>query len=555
MQNLDFKNERKKILIADDELINREILSNILESNYDVLMANDGVEAINIIQNNLDDISLILLDIIMPNVNGIEVLQELKDAKLLSKIPVIVLTSDFALEEEALTLGAADFISKPYPRSGVILARVRRIIELYESRQIINDTERDTLTKLYNIEYFRHYIELTDLHYKEIETDAIIIDINRFHFINERYGTKYGNELLIKLAKILRLEVSKIGGMVCRREADLFYIYVPHINNPTDFLNIISHQMEEDHILLKMGIYQNVDKKSDIAKRFEYAKSALENIKKTFTKNIGYYDNALHDKELYEESLIEDFQRAIKEKEFVVYYQPKFSIQGDKPVITSAEALVRWRHKTLGMISPGVFIPLFEEKGLIGPLDRYVWDRVGYDIANWKKNGFNYVPVSVNVSRVDIIDSTLVNVLEGILKKNDISHKEFILEITESAYMKESSLIISRVKELRNLGFCIEMDDFGTGYSSLNMISELPIDVLKLDMVFVRQAFKNKKDTKIIELLIDLANYLSVKVVAEGVETEEQYLSLKELGCDIVQGYYFSKPIPEEEYIKYIKRG
>lgn len=249
---------------------------------------------------------------------------------------------------------------------------------------------------------------------------------------------------------------------------------------------------------------------------------------------------------------MDEFPKALAEKQFQVYYQPKFDIRGDKPILASAEALVRWFHPTLGMISPGKFIPLFEEDGLIAKLDEFVWRSAAEKIAEWKSKFGVSLPVSVNFSRAEMYDPDLVDKMKKITEDNGFSTKELYLEITESAYVSDSHQIVDRVKALRDSGFFIEMDDFGSGYSSLNMISELPIDALKLDMVFIRTAFDKHHDTRMISIVIDIADYLGVPVIAEGVETEEQYLELKKLGCTIIQGYYFSKPVPADEFEKFI---
>jgi len=233
-----------------------------------------------------------------------------------------------------------------------------------------------------------------------------------------------------------------------------------------------------------------------------------------------------------------------------VYFQPKYDIRPDKPVLSSAEALVRWIHPELGMISPGVFIPMLEDSGLIFNLDAYVWRKTAAQIRQWKDEcGFS-VPVSVNVSRIDMLMPNLRDTFQDILNEYQLTTADIILEITESAYAGDSEQVLSTARDLRGMGmgFRIEMDDFGTGYSSLGALNHLPIDALKLDMSFVRNAFSEKKDLRMIELILDIARYLQVPVIAEGVETEEQYLGLKELGVDYVQGYYFSKPVPSETF-------
>ena len=547
--NFIFGNKKRLILIAEDEYVNREILGNILMSDYEIIYAEDGEEAYELMKQNEDKLSLVLLDLIMPKMDGLELLEKIQDDSKLTNIPIIVVTSDSLSEEKSLTLGAADFIPKPFPRETVIKARIERTIMLYEDRKIINYTERDPLTNLYNKEYFYQYTNILDTYYKDSMMDAIVIDIRHFHIINDRFGTIYGDKVLKNTANKLKEIIKKLNGIVCRKEADTFMVYCQHQDDYSFILDEL--KKEDSSIIYRMGIYENVDKNIDVSIRYDRAKLASDKIRTSLSKNIEYYNDKMREKELYEEHLINDFENSLKNNEFKVFYQPKFNVKEDKPYLSSAEALVRWFHPTLGIVSPGDFIPLFEENGLIQKLDKFVWTEVGKKIKEWKDKYNFYVPVSVNVSRIDMYEPDFIDTLLKIINDNGLTTNDIYLEITESAYTSDSSQMIEIVNKLRDLGFSIEMDDFGTGYSSLNMISELPIDVLKLDMVFVRNAYK-KNDTKIVEFIIDIAKYLSVPIIAEGVETKEQADSLKNLGCDIIQGYYFSKPIPADEFEKFI---
>ncbi len=550
-------NGKRLILVADDEEINRALLGSVLEKDYEVIFAADGQETLEQIQAHRDILSLVLLDLKMPLIPGLEVLRRIKEDPGLQSIPVIVVTSDQTAEIESLSLGAIDFIPKPYPQAGVILARALRTIELSEDRDIISYTERDPLTGLYNREYFYRYAEQFDQHHKDLEMDAIVIDVNHFHIINERFGTAYGDDALRRIGEMVRDMVRDTGGIVCRREADTFLVYCPHGKDYKAILDNASIGLAGDssvnnRIRLRMGVYAKVDKTMDIERRFDRAKMAADTVRNSFAKTIGIYDNRMHEQELYSEQLIDEFQKAIEEKQFKVYYQPKFDIRPDTPMLASAEALVRWQHPELGLISPGVFIPLFEGNGLIQTLDNYVWRESAAQIMDWKTRlGFT-VPVSVNVSRIDMYDPNLIQTFQQILRNHGITSNELYLEITESAYTQNSEQIIRTVSQLRELGFRIEMDDFGTGYSSLNMISTLPIDALKLDMQFIRAAFSERKDTRLLEVIIDIADYLSVPVIAEGVESEEQLNALKAMGCDLVQGFYFSRPIPAAEFERFL---
>ena len=551
-------NGKRLVLIADDESTNRALMELALQGEYDVVFAENGQETLDLMRQHKDELSLVLLDLMMPVLGGMDVLKQVKGDPDIGKIPIVVVTSDQKAEVECLLMGARDFIPKPYPQADVIKARVWRIIELSEDQQIISSTERDSLTGLYNREYFYSYANVIDVHRKETPMDAIVLDINHFHMINERFGATYGDKVLKSIADSLRDAVNDRGGIVCRREADTFMVYCPHgidhdviLDNASAGLSS-GARSDETRIWLRMGVYEDVDKSLSIERRFDRAKMAADTVQGSFTKRVGVYDNALHARELYFEQLIEDFSVAVKERQFQVFYQPKFDIQPEVPVLASAEALVRWQHPTLGFISPGDFIPLFEQNGLIQQLDMHVWREAAMQIKLWKQRFGFAVPISVNVSRIDMYDPHLVEELVSILEENELTPDELLLEITESAYTQDSEQIIRTVNALRDLGFKVEMDDFGTGYSSLNMISTLPIDALKLDMQFIRNAFSDRRDTRMLEVIVDIADYLSVPVIAEGVETEEQVAALREMGCDYVQGYFFSKPAPAEEYEKFI---
>ena len=546
-------NGKRLILVADDELINRELLGAVLENDYEVVYAADGQETLDRVRQHRDYLSLVLLDLMMPIKPGLEVLREMKDDPSLRHIPVIVLTADQNAEVESLSVGAIDYIPKPYPQAGIIMARILKAIELSEDRDIIQSTERDPLTGLYNREFFYRYAEQYDRHHRDVEMDAIVVDINHFHMINERFGSAYGDELLRHIGEKIRETVADSDGIVCRRGADTFMVYCPH---GRDYKNILENaavgltdnDSVNSRVRLRMGVYAKADKTLEIERRFDRAKMAADTVRNSFTKTIGIYDSTMHERELYAEQLIDDFHSAIAEKQFKVFYQPKFDVHPRSPILTSAEALVRWQHPTLGLISPGVFVPLFEDNGLIQELDSYVWQETAAQLRDWKERLGFAVPVSVNVSRIDMYDPELLSRFERLLRENGLAPGDLFLEITESAYTQDEEQIIGTVNALREMGFRIEMDDFGTGYSSLNMISTLPIDALKLDMQFVRSAFGEQKDTRMLEVVVDIAEHLSVPIIAEGVETEEQLVALKELGCDIVQGYYFSKPVPAAEY-------
>ncbi len=551
-------NGRRLVLIVDDQVHFRELLAKVLEEKYETIAASDGETALELIREHGDDLSLILLDLQMPGMNGLDLLRILANDQDLKDIPVIVLTSDQNAEVDSLNMGSADFIFKPHMNPAVIRARVDHAIELSEDRSIIHATERDTLTGLYNREYFYRYADQYDQHHHDADMDAVVLDVHHFHMLNERYGREYGDSVLRKIGEKTREMVRDEGGIVCRREADTFLIYCPHREDYDLILKGVSSGLTGDNgsdnrIRLRIGVYEHVDRSIDMERRFDRAKMAADTIRGNYLKHIAIYDNDLHEFEIYTERLLEDYAEALAQRQFTVFYQPKFDIRSEIPVLASAEALVRWKHPELGMISPGTFIPLFEDNGLIQQLDLYVWREAAAQINDWKARLGISVPVSVNVSRIDMYDPGLIDTLQGILNEFSLEPEELLLEITESAYTQDSEQIISTVNRLRELGFRIEMDDFGTGYSSLNMISSLPIDALKLDMKFIHDAFRDGKDTRLIEIIIDIAEYLGVPTIAEGVETVDQVNVLRRLGCHLVQGFYFSRPVPASEYETFIE--
>ena len=549
---------RKTVLIAEDVEINRMLLGTILEEEYDVLFASDGAEALTVLREEKDRISLLLLDLMMPAVDGMEVLRIMMSDPALRNIPVIVLTGDQEAEVECLHLGAMDFIPKPYPGAEIIKARVSKCIELSETRDLIQSTERDTLTKLFNIDYFVRYVERFDRYFAEMPMDAIVININHFQTINERFGKQYGDDVLRRLADKIRATARETGGVCCRQGADVFLLYCPHREEYDSLLESLSigiggESSGADHIRLRMGVYANADRQLDPERRFDRANKAADSVRGSRVQSVGFYDAAIHEAQIHRERLLEDFHSCLENNCFRVYLQPKFNIRREEPYLASAEALVRWVHPELGMISPAEFIPLLEESGLVLELDRFVWKHTAAYIRSWKDRFGVSVPVSVNVSRVDMLATNLKEIFRQILDEYRLEPSDLMLEITESAYTGSSDPVIETALALREMGFMIEMDDFGTGYSSLGMLNRLPIDALKLDMSFVRTAFAGeKRDTRIIQLILDIAKILGVPVIAEGVETEEQLLALKDLGCDLAQGYFFSRPVPGDEFDSFI---
>ena len=552
------RRSKRTVLIVEDELVNQQLLGFILRGSYNVIFAKNGQEAIDILHSGEYRVSMILLDILMPVMDGITFLRLAAEDERIRSIPIIVLTSDNEMELEAFQLGAMDFIKKPYDMPDIILARVRRIIEFVEDREIIKDVEHDPLTRLYNRSFFFEYTRRLMDSEKDRSFDMLAVDVDRFRIANEVYGRAFGDQVLCALADGIREILQEQMGIGCRADADLFYILLEHGTDLNDILERIRSCVrdgEHQSILrIRMGAYCQIGAEHPVSWYAEAAGSACDSIRGNYQTDVMVYDEALHQRELMNERLIADVDTAIEERQFIVYFQPKYAVQGDRPVLVSAEALVRWIHPELGFVSPGAFIPLFEENGLISKVDNYVWREAARQLCVWKKQYGLNLQVSVNVSRKDLFNGSLCDQLKDIVSENGLTVDDLVLEVTESAYSQDTAQMLQAVKSLRDAGFKIEMDDFGSGYSSLNMLCLMPIDALKIDMKFVRNIVSSKTGYRIVELVVEMARALNVPTIVEGVEDQEQYELVRRVGCDVVQGYYFSKPVDAAGFEKLIEK-
>ncbi|MBO4217266.1 MAG: EAL domain-containing protein [Clostridia bacterium] len=547
----------RRVLVVDDQEINRDALGIILEEYYEVDYASNGKDALSAIEKAPDSFSIIMLDLIMPVMDGFEVLERMHADERLKNIPVIVLTAEKSAELKALQMGAADFITKPFDMHEVILARVARIIELSEGRQLISAAEHDPLTMLYSRNFFFEYANRIFTYHPELHMDAIVMNIEQFHSLNALNGREFGNDVLRIIGNEIRAFLAETEGIASRIEADRYNIYCVHQDDYRALLKRFQDKVDgispSVSIHLRMGVKPWLEGVEPV-QMFDRARTACNMVRGNYQEPLMIYDEKMRMRELLNQRLLNDLQSAVDERQLKVFYQPKYDIQCDPPRLSSAEALIRWKHPELGMISPGDFIPLFEGNGLISVIDSYVWQETAGQIVEWKnKYGFT-LPVSVNLSRSDVFDPTIVERLAALVNSNGLDYKNIKLEVTESAYTDNAKRLLDVIERLRSLGFEIEMDDFGSGYSSLNMLSEMPIDVLKMDMKFIRHIETSATDRRLVKLILDMAKYLEVPVVAEGVETEGQLELLRNADCDLVQGYYFSRPLPPEEFEKLIQK-
>jgi diguanylate cyclase (GGDEF)-like protein len=539
--------------VVEDNELNRSLLCQILDSDYDVLEAENGRLALDILKQYGEGISLILLDIIMPVMDGYTFLSIVKEDPAYSSIPVIVTTQNDREEDEvaALSHGATDFVAKPY-RPQIILHRVASIINLRETAAMVNLIQYDRLTGLYSKEFFYQRVKDILLRNPEQRYDIICSDIENFKLINDVFGIPTGDRLLCGIAEMYDKRINGRG--ICgRMNSDQFACLVERRWDYTDEMFIeatryVNDVLEVRNIVMKWGIYYVENRAISVEQMCDRALLAARSIKGQYGKYFAVYDDILRNQLLREQELTDGMETALAEKQFQVYLQPKYRIRDEK--LVGAEALVRWNHPEWGLQSPAEFIPLFEKNGFITKLDQYVWDRVCSIMQEWEKQKLPPISVSVNVSRADIYNADLADILMELVDTYQISPSRLHLEITESAYTENPKQIIDTVSHLRELGFIIEMDDFGSGYSSLNMLNEMPIDILKLDMKFIQSETAKPNSQGILQFIINLARWMRVSVVAEGVETKEQVLRLSEIGCDYVQGYYFAKPMPKEAFVK-----
>ena len=542
---------RKKILVVEDNALNRSLLCQILSADYDVEEAENGQEALGVLRQFGEGISLILLDIIMPVMDGYTFLSIMKADPSYSSIPVIVTTQNDAESDEvaALSHGATDFVAKPY-KPQIILHRVAGIIRLRETAAMINMIQYDRLTGLYSKQYFYQQAGEVLLRNPDQQYDIICSDIENFKLINDVFGVKAGDRLLRGIGNAYAERLKGIG--ICGRlNSDQFACLLKHRDDYTDDMfieaSILTNGLLDIHnIVMKWGIYNVEDRSVPIEQICARALLAARSIKGQYGKYFAIYDDTLRNQLLREQAITDSMESALSQNQFLVYLQPKYRIKDE--ALVGAEALVRWNHPFWGFLSPAEFIPLFEKNGFITRLDRFVWEKACAVLHDWDERGYYPMSVSVNVSRADIYNEDLADTLVTIIKKYDLDPSRLHLEITESAYTENPKQIIDTVTILRELGFVIEMDDFGSGYSSLNMLNDMPIDILKLDMKFIRSEMAKPKSQGILQFIINLARWMNLSVVAEGVETKAQLLRLTEIGCDYVQGYYFAKPMPCQEF-------
>ncbi|MDO4556021.1 MAG: EAL domain-containing protein [Lachnospiraceae bacterium] len=437
------------------------------------------------------------------------------------------------------------------------LTRTQAINALNQS--IVQQPKYDVLTGLISFAAFREEVEQFVLGGHASCHAMVSIDFYHFQDLNRKYGYAEGDRLLKDFSEYITAQITKGPDVYFTRvSADQFFVFLPYEQEEeicknakeigVEFIKSKETQYPDFVIRYRMGVYfiQEDCSTSEAIDRANYAR--LQTEIKNEESGCCIYDAELEKRRRMESELMDEFPAAVQQKEFQIYYQPKYRLADGKMI--GAEALSRWNHPEWGFLPPSEFIPLFERNGFIIKLDQYVCEEVCRTLKKWKDEGYPQIPVSVNISRVDIFQMDLPAYLDQLVKKYDIDPSCLHLEITERSYAKKPGKIFQTIKELRALGFKIEMDDFGKDYSSLHMMSRMELDTLKLDMAFIQSEADAATREGILRFVIELARLLKLHVVAEGVEKKEQFELLKNMGYDYVQGNFLAEPMPEKEFLK-----
>lgn len=544
---------KRKILIVEDDELNLEMLYALLEDKYEIMKAENGKRGLELLGEHYKELSLVLLDVQMPVLNGFEFLKRVREDILLSSVPIVVITGNSETDTEAicLDLGAADFVTKPYD-TDIIRKRIRNVIRLKESSLTLEVVERDELTGLYTEQAFLHYVKQIMSFKPNKKMQLIVAKIKDFDLVNSIYGAKRADEFLCYLAEAYG---SRLHDGLLARKGSASFVSLFYGGDELDhqaLIDMIDEIIENAPIKgvkVKYGIYEDVDKSLPISAICDYASMAIETIKENYDLDIAYYTEEVAQRRIYDQMIENSFEDAMDNEEFVVYYQPKVDIDTEK--VVGAEALIRWKKADGTMISPGKFIPVYERDGQIEKLDEYVFQKVcrlqKRKIEEWERP----LSISVNLSRSSILREGIAERYIDIATENEIPFSCVPLELTESAAIY-ADRIKNATEQLVKAGFELHMDDFGSGYSSMICLNQFPFTTLKIDKSLTDHVCE-KKGRTLVEQVIMLAKLLNMKVVAEGVETREQVEELRNMNCDEIQGFYYAKPMPEEEFLKYVK--
>lgn len=544
------------ILIAESSDSEYNCLSEILKDEYNIIRARNKQEALELLLSDCSDITGVIFNLLPPAENGFEFLKKVKAIPSCENIPILLASiGNDELDAYALELGAGDFISRPYS-ANTIKFRLRNAIErsqLAAFNRLKYMFEFDNLTGIYNkSKFFQKTFEMLNAN-GEKSFAFVRFDIDRFQLINSYFGSDEGDRFLCYLADNLKNYTPSELYTYGRIEGDVFAFCFAYTSKQMvmEKLELIIDKVKSYNrsfnIVPAFGVYfLNGETDLPISEMLDRAALAAKLNKGKFIDTLAIYTPEMSRSLQQDQEIINEMNAALEEKQFCIYIQPKYSLETNKPC--GGEALVRWNHPIKGMIAPAGFIPVFEKNGFITKLDYYVWETVCVRLKLWIDQGKEPQPISVNVSRVNLYNPQIADVIVELTEKYGIPPHLLQLELTESSYMDNPQVMKSAVSKLREKGFTILMDDFGSGYSSLSVLKDIEVDALKIDMRFFGDSEISGRGENIIASVIRLAKWLGIPAIAEGAERVDQINFLRSVGCEYVQGFYFAKPMPIMEY-------
>ena len=552
------------------------IEDNVADSHYLKLMLNESsagkhiftdvhtaAEAENVLKEKSFDI--VLTDLNLPDTNDLEIISNIQNIN--SKLPIVVLTGQ---ENEELALkiiqmGAQDYLVKGqgdgHLINRVIDYSIERKKDLEELSQLAN---YDSLTGLANRLLFRDRLDRALIRADRNKTlvALFVIDLDRFKNVNDTLGHDAGDKLLIDVAERLK-ECTREGDTIARLGGDEFTIIMEDIKNIDDAKVIAEKVMDgmqkkidlqghEVFVSPSIGITIYPLDDTDSANLFINADSAMYEAKENGRNCYRFYTADMNSQLIEKMNLESKLRHAIEKQEFVLYYQPKFKINEEYPI--GAEALIRWIEPNGKMVSPGLFIPLAEETGLIDPITDWVIKEACTQNSKWQQKGYEPIRMALNLSPKQFNQDDIVRKIFNQIICSDLSPKYVELEITEGALVEDVEKSCEILMKLKKWGIQISIDDFGTGYSSLSYLKKFPLDTLKIDQSFVRDLMEDSDDAAIVSAIIAMARSLKFNVIAEGVENQAQLNYLAAHGCNEVQGYFLGRPVPAEEFEQFLMK-
>ena len=551
------------LLIEDDEsdfALVREMLTEIYGRSYELDWHKDDAGGFGTLLEQRHDVYLI--DYRLGGRTGLELIREATARGCVA--PMILLTSEHRPEVdfEAMKSGAVDYLIKDKVTPDQLARAIRYgINQKNVEKRLAVMAQQDMLTGLANRWQFNQRLKEALAHAKRTETDVALfmIDLDHFKEVNDSLGHPIGDRLLRGVAERLLSNVRETD-TVARLSGDEFAVIATHLKTHDATCHMASKIIDafkdpfeiegnELAIGVSIGIATLSNQVDHPTKLMANADIALYQAKCNGRQMYQVFDREMHDKTEALRSLQTGLRGALDREEFVLYFQPK--VHSQFGTVTGAEALLRWNHPERGLVSPGEIVPVAEATGLIVPAGRWVLRAACRQIIEWTDAGLPEIPVAINVSAIQFKRPGLVRMIAEALKDYGIRPELIELEITETVIMDGSTGLLEVIDDLHDIGVRLAIDDFGTAYSSLAYLAELSVDTLKVDQLFVKYVISSKKHAAIAKTIISLGANLGLSVVAEGVETEDQLRWLREHGCDQIQGFYFGRPMPGDEFVKW----